>query len=95
MLRRALAVLIVLATTAIAVAQDTPVPEHNRAELTEPPPRPGPGDVDERARRLLDAIVHDDPARATDFFLPREAFRAIKGIADPDALWDRIFLIYE
>lgn len=85
---------------ALALAQDAPipagsVPEHNRADLTEPPPRPGPGDVDERARRLLRAIAQDQPALAHDFFLSREAFRAIKGIADPDSLYDRIFRMYE
>lgn len=86
----------VVALTPLAVlAQDIAIPAHNRAELTEPPPRPGPGDLEERGRRLLDAIIHDEPARATDLFLSREAFRAIKGIADPDALWERIFRMYE
>lgn len=83
------------ALAARAVAQDAAIPEHNRAELTEAPPRPGPGDVEERARRLFDAILRDDPASATDFFLSREAFRAIKGISDPDALWERIFRMYQ
>lgn len=71
------------------------IPEHNRAELTEAPPRPGLGDVEVRARRLFDAIIHDDPARAAEFFLSREAFRSIKGVADPDELWARIFRMYE
>lgn len=94
-------VLSVLAASVLGLAQDTPtpegnrVPEGNRADLREAPPRPGPGDVEERARVLLAAIVADDPARAMDFFLPREAFRAIKGIADPDGLYDRIVRLYE
>lgn len=71
------------------------VPEHNRAELTEAPPRPPLGDASERAQRLFDAIVHDEPARAEDFFLPQDAFRLIKGISDPDALWTRIHGMYE
>lgn len=79
----------------IGYASAQSIPEHNRAELTEAPPRPGPGDVEARARRLFEAIRDDDPARAADFFLPREAFRLIKGIADPDGLWDRIFRMYE
>lgn len=71
------------------------IPEHNRAELAEAPPRPPLGDASERARRLFEAIVHDEPARAEDFFLPRDAFRLIKGISDPDALWARIHGRYE
>jgi hypothetical protein len=51
--------------------------------------------VDERARRLLAAIVADDPAQAMDFFMSREVFRAIKGISDPDSLYDRIVGMYE
>lgn len=94
-----LLLLLATATSSWVDAQDVAIPphaipEHNRAELTEPPPRPGPGDVDERARRLLAAIVANDPALAADFFLPREAFRAIKGIADPDGLYDRILRMY-
>lgn len=80
---------------ALALGQDAPIPEHNRADLTEPPPRPGPGDIEDRARRLLQAIVRNEPALAHDFFLSREAFRAIKGIAEPDRLYDRIFRMYE
>ncbi|UJR82561.1 hypothetical protein [Sandaracinus amylolyticus] len=89
----ALCALLVIPT--FALAQDVVIPEHNRAELTEAPPRPGPGDIDERARRLIQAIAQDQPALAHDFFLSREAFRAIKGIADPDGLYDRIFRMYE
>lgn len=76
-----------------ALAQD--VPEHNRADLTEAPPRPPIGDASERAERLFGAIVRDEPAAAEDFFLPQDAFRLIKGISDPDALWTRIHGMYE
>jgi hypothetical protein len=93
-----------LATPGYLAAQSPPdappptplaIPEHNRANLREPPPLPGPGDLEERARVLFQAIVADDPSPARDFFLSREAFRAVKGIADPDTLWDRIFRAYE
>lgn len=90
-----LVLLLALAAEALAQPIEIPIPEHNRAELAEAPPRPPVGDADARARRCFDAIVRDEPALATDFFLPKEAFRAIKGIADPDALWDRIFRAYE
>lgn len=93
---RSTALLLALALVPAAVAaQSLEIPANNRAELTEAPPRPGPGDVQERSRRLFDAIVHDDPSRAADFFLPREVFRAVKGIADPDGLYDRIYRMYE
>lgn len=71
------------------------IPEHNRADLVEPPPRPPVGDAAERAERLFGAIVRGDPALAEDFFLPADAFRLIKGISDPDALWARIHRAYE
>jgi hypothetical protein len=95
----ALAVAPALASS-IAAAQstDAPAPEipaTNRAELATAPPRPGPGDIEERARVLFAAILRDRPADAEAFFLPRDAFRAIKGVADPDALWDRIHRMYE
>lgn len=96
MRRLALPVALALALASPVLAQDAPaIPEHNRADLAEAPPRPGPGDVEERARRCFQAILRDDPAAATDFFLSREAFRAIKGIADPDGLYDRIVRMYE
>lgn len=76
-----------------AFAQD--VPEHNRADLAEAPPRPPVGDATERAERLFGAIQRDEPAAAEDFFLPQDAFRLIKGISDPDALWTRIHGMYE
>jgi hypothetical protein len=77
-----------------AVAQDIPVPDGNRRNLRQAPPRPGPGDIDERSRALLAAIVADDPALSTDFFMSREVFRAIKGISDPDGLYDRIVVMF-
>ena len=72
------------------------IPPQNMASLTTAPPRPGLGDVPERMQRLLtQAIVRNEPAIAHDLYLPREAFRLIKGISDPDALWDRIFADYD
>lgn len=88
-----------LALGAGALAQDAPapaaIPEHNRADLTEAPPRPPVGDAAERASRLFDAIVRDEPALAEDFFLPLDAFRLIKAMSDPDTLWNRIHRAYE
>jgi len=85
--------LAVAAFPRIVLAQDA-VPEHNRASLTEAPPRPPLGTGAERAARLLDAIVHDDPERADDFFLSRDAFRLIKAVPNPDPLWERLHTAY-
>lgn len=93
-MRRSIAILLSLLFVAAAAAQDGTIPEHNRADLSEAPPRPGLGDAGERAARLFDAIVRDDPSLAEDFFLPQDAFRLIKGIADPDALWVRLHQTY-
>ena len=59
------------------------VPPENDARLTQPIPRPPPGDLAARAARLFDAIVHDDPARAMELFFPRGPFLVLKGIDDP------------
>jgi len=66
------------------------VPPHNDRGLVEAPPRPPVGSAEEKARRLFDAIVHDDPARIMDFYFPREAFLLVKGIADPGGYHDRL-----
>lgn len=84
-----------LASAAIpALAHAQEVPEHNRASLTEPPPRPPLGTAEERARRLFEAIVRDDPSHADDFFLSRDAFRLIKAVGNPDPLWERLHTAY-
>jgi hypothetical protein len=70
------------------------IPEHNAASLHEPPPRPAAGDLATRMPILFDAIVHDDPARADELFLSREAFRLVKGVPDPDPLWERLHRAY-
>jgi hypothetical protein len=73
----------------LGTAQET-APAHNAATLTEAPPRPGPGDLDTRIPILFDAIVHDDPARADELFLSRDAFRLVKRTSSPDPLWERL-----
>lgn len=93
---RTLCVLFALVgTRAWATAQSTHPPAGNDPKLVEPPPRPPLGDLALRAAQLLDAIVHDDPARAANLFLPRDAFRLIKAVSEPDPLFDRLFRAYE
>lgn len=94
---RRLPVWIALASSLVAavVAADPPaVPPHNAATLRTPPPRPGIGDAEEKARRLFEAIRRDDPESVLDFFLPREAFRLIKAIDNPDRRYDRLLAAY-
>lgn len=59
------------------------VPRENDARLTQPSPRPPPGDLAVRAARLFEAIVHDTPDLALELFFPRGPFLVLKGIADP------------
>ena len=90
---RALVVLSLL-TAGLAAADPPAIPEHNRATLREPAPRPAVGDAADKARRLFDAIQRDDAASVEDFFLPREAFRLIKAIANPDRRYDVLLQAY-
>jgi hypothetical protein len=78
----------------VSVSRAQEVPAHNRASLHEPPPRPPAGDLATRMPILFDAIVHDDPARADELFLSRDAFRLIKGVTNPDPLWERLHRAY-
>ena len=59
------------------------------------PARPPVGDLDAKIRRLWDAIVHDDPARASDVFFPREPFLRVKAMRDPGRYYDRLRARFE
>jgi hypothetical protein len=85
-MRRSLPALLALALSLVSavVAADPPVPEHNARTLREPAPRPAVGDAADKARRLFEAIRTDQTTAMDDFFLPRDAFRLIKAIANPD-----------
>lgn len=65
------------------------------AAAAESPPPPPVGDAERRAAELFEAIRRNEPARAMEFLLPREAFRAIKNASDPDRFWDRLRRLYE
>lgn len=92
--RTVLGGIVALAARPSLLAAQAPVPAHNDPSLASAPPRPPLGTASDRAQRLFDAIVHDDPARADDFFLSREAFRLIKAVPDPDPLWERLHTAY-
>ena len=57
--------------------------------------RPADGDVHAKVQRLWDAIVHDDPARATDVFFPREPFLQIKAMQHPERYYERLRARFE
>jgi hypothetical protein len=83
--------LLALALSLLALtAQAQSVPAHNAADLVEPPPRPAVGDAEEKAERLFEAIVRDEPARAADFFFPRDAFLQVKATAEPGRYFDKL-----
>jgi hypothetical protein len=79
--RLALAFAVLLAFAASSAAQP---------QETATPPRPPEGDIQDKARRLWDAIVRDDPALAADAFFPREPFLQIKNMRDPGRYYDKL-----
>ena len=69
----------------------TPViPPQNRADQTQPPPRPAANEVDAKIRKVFNAIVADDPALAADSFFPREAFLLVKDMATAGRYYDQL-----
>jgi hypothetical protein len=80
-----------LGAAGLTSAQDAvPIPAHNRADQRVPPPRPPARDLDDKARQLWDAIVHDDPKRADAVFFPRDAFLLVKDISNPGRYYDQL-----
>lgn len=71
------------------------IPEENDWRAQRPPARPPVGDAAERAERLFEAILRDDPEHARDFFFPLEPFLVLKGIADPARYWNVLWGHYE
>jgi len=75
------------------VAEGAPKPS---TAATQPAPsaapaaRPGPGDLDARARLLFEAVVRDDPAHAEAVFFPRDAFLQVKAMQNPGRYYDRL-----
>lgn len=54
-------------------------------------PDAGSGDLDMRAKHLLEAISQNDASLAADIVLPREAFIAARDAQDPATLYDGKF----
>ena len=93
--RTALAVLLALSGVAAVAHTQIPVPEENRADLTVAPSRPTAEEAQEPARRLFEAILHDRPEQAADFFFPREAFVLVKAMARPERYHARLAQRFE
>ncbi|MBK6575050.1 MAG: hypothetical protein IPG17_02395 [Sandaracinaceae bacterium] len=80
-----------LGSHAQPAAEPLAVPAHNSPSLRTAPPMPPFAEADlERARTLLRGIVADDPELASAAYLPRPAFALIKGVANPDTIYDRL-----
>ncbi len=54
-------------------------------------PDAGPGDLDTRAKHLLEAIAQNDVSLAADIILPREAYLAARDAQDPAARYESKF----
>lgn len=96
--RAGLALAVALLAAASLSAQERAaieIPPENDPRASEPPPRPPEGETARQAERLFEAIQRNDPEHARDFFFPREPFRVLKGIADPDRYWNVLWRHYE
>jgi hypothetical protein len=82
-----------------AVREGTHAPSEKPAETTPDPanktrPPATSADLDERASHLLDAIVHNDPGVADDFFFPKAPFLPLKDVGDPGRYFDQLLAVY-
>src|SRR6185295_4124486 len=57
------------------------------------PPSSSP-DLDDRARRLLEAVATGRPDVALDFFFPREPFIPLKDVDNPGRYYDELVATY-
>ena len=51
-------------------------------------------DLTERAKKLFDAIVQDDPALGESFWFPKEPFIPLKDVKGPDKYWNNLHRTY-
>jgi hypothetical protein len=72
----------------------TGVPPHNDPRLKKPPPVPPAGTAGARAKLLVEAIREGKPGLADPFFFPRDAFRKVKAIRNPDRYYRRLLKLY-
>ncbi len=48
----------------------------------------------QRAKKLFEAIVHDDPALGESFWFPKEPFIPLKDVKGPDKYWNNLHATY-
>lgn len=57
---------------------------------TDAPPAPPVDDLQDRAKKLFEAIQKDEPELAMALLYPRESYVALKDVKDPGAAWDKL-----
>jgi hypothetical protein len=53
------------------------------------PPTEGP-ELQERAKGLLEAVIHDEPQLGDPFWFPKEPFIPLKDVKGPDKYWEQL-----
>ena len=88
---------ILIMSSAYATAEDAPwsPPPQNALKQKTPPAVPDPGPSVERAKLFVEALRQDKPEIALPFFFPKEEFRRVKAIKDPDRYHKRLVRIYD
>jgi len=51
-------------------------------------------DLTQKAKKLLDAIIRDDPAVGESFWFPKEPFIPLKDVKGPDKYWNNLHATY-
>jgi hypothetical protein len=57
------------------------------------PPTEGP-ELQERAKSLLEAVIHDEPQLGDSFWFPKEPFIPLKDVKGPDKYWEQLHRSY-
>jgi hypothetical protein len=57
------------------------------------PPTEGP-ELQDRAKSLLEAVIHDEPQLGDSFWFPKEPFIPLKDVKGPDKYWEQLHRSY-
>jgi hypothetical protein len=76
---------------AVAAAPAAPAPPF--AADNNLPPTEGP-ELQDRAKSLLDAVIHDEPQLGDSFWFPKEPFIPLKDVKGPDKYWEQLHRTY-
>ena len=72
---------------AVAAAPAAPAPPF--AADNNLPPTEGP-ELQDRAKSLLEAVIHDEPQLGDSFWFPKEPFIPLKDVKGPDKYWEQL-----